>query len=642
MLLDIRDKIRGWIAYLIVGLISIPFVLWGVGEYFAGGKEEPVAVVDGREVSAREFEQAYESQRQQVIQALGGSASAEMLEQLDIRGQVLDRLIAQTVMAQYTREAGYRAPDEVLVQVIESIDAFKVDGRFDRAQYERMIQMQGMSVPGFEQQLRQDIASEQLNTAILETAVGVDPQVDQFVALRDQERRIGLLRLDRAHFAESVSPVADSEIAAYHEANADRFVRPEQVVIEYIELSPEVAASDVEIDEARLEMAYEEHVRRLEEQTVRSASHILVTVPGDADPAEQDVALQRIRDALARIEAGESFEDVAREVSEDPGSRDQGGSLGTIEPGVMVPAFEEALFELDAVGALSEPVRSEFGYHLIRLDDLEAPEIPGLEEMRAQLEEDVRRRAAEGQFHDLAETLANLAYENPDSLLPASEVLDIEVKRSAPFSRDEGEGIAEFSQLREVAFSTEVLEEGLNSDLVEVGPSRVVVLRVAERHPAEPLPLQAVSDEIRRLLKDERVETRMTEVAESLASQVESGAIGDALPEGVERVEATWVGRQDDALPNSVIRRAFALGRPAQDARLTDVVSLTGGDLAVAVLSDVRDGKAEGLSARERSELRRQMAQDTGLREADALAAALREMAEIEIRKDLRPDARTP
>ncbi|MGC9457331.1 MAG: SurA N-terminal domain-containing protein [Halothiobacillaceae bacterium] len=635
MLLDIRDKIRGWIAYLIVGLISIPFVLWGVGEYFAGGKDEPVAVVDGREVTAREFDQAYAAQRQQIIQALGGSASADMLEQLNIRGQVLDRLIGQTVMAQYTREAGYRAPDDLLVEVIESIDAFKVDGQFNRDQYERLVQMQGMSVAGFEQQLRQDIASEQLNTAVLNTAVGVDPQIDQFVVLRDQTREVGMLRLARADFAESIEPVSEQEVAAYHEANQDRYFRPEQVVVEYIELTPELAAADVQIDPARLEMAYEEHVRRLEDQTLRSASHILVTLPADADPAERDAALQEIRDARARIEDGESFEAVAREVSDDPGSRDQGGSLGTVEPGVMVPAFEEALFALDSVGEISEPVRSEFGYHLIRLDGLEAPEIPGFEEMRAELEADVRRREAEGQFHDLAESLANLAYENPDSLLPASEVLGIEIRRSDRFSRDKGEGIADFSQLRATAFSTEVLEEGNNSDLVELGANRVVVLRVAERYPAEPLPLEEVADEIRQTLEDERIEAQMEELAESLAAQVEAGDLAEALPKGVERVDARWVGRQDEALPTAVTRRAFALGRPGEDGPLTDVIPLAGGDIAVAIVSGVREGDASQLSERERNELRRQMAQDAGLREVDALAAALRDMAEVEIRKDL-------
>ena len=637
MLLDIRDKIRGWIAYVIVGLISIPFVLWGVGEYFSGGREDPVATVNGSEITARQFDQAYAVQRQQVIELLGGSASADMLESLNIRKQVLDRMIAEIVLASYAREAGYRAPDQLLANVIESIDAFKENGQFSRSRYETMLRMQGMTVAGFEEQLRRDIATEQLNASILSSAVGIDRAVDQFVRLRDQQREVSLVKLSRAAYAERMEPVSDEQIAAHYEQHADRYLQPERVKVEYLELSPETITVNMDVDELMLEQAYEDYQRRHAEQTRYWASHILVSLPAQPDVEQVEAAREKILYARSRIEAGEAFADVARELSDDPGSRDAGGELGEVKPGMMVQPFEEALFALEE-GQLSEPVRTQFGFHLIRLDRKESGVIPPLAEVREELIADLQRREVEGQFYDLAEALANLAYENPDSLVPAAETMGLTIQSTDWFDRLEGTGIARYSQFRKAAFSDEVLVERRNSDLIDLGDSRVVVLRIKDHQASTPLALEAVRDQIAAELAENQLVERMREDAEALAAALaEPDADVMALAEhyGAEVTEPRWFGRQDAELDPALLRTAFALGRPESGQRLTQPVLRPNGDYAVVMVSGVRDGDASTLSEQERQLLQAQIAQDRGLREVDALARLLRDNAKIKLRQDM-------
>ena len=637
MLMDIRDKIRGWIAYVIVGLISIPFVLWGVGEYFSGGREEPVAIVNGAEISARQFDQAYAAQRQQVIELLGGSASADMLESLNLRKQVLDRMIAETVLASYTREAGYRVPDQLLANVIESIDAFKENGQFSRSRYETMLRMQGMTIAGFEEQLRRDIATEQLNASILNSAVGVDRAVDQFVRLRDQQREVSLVKLSRAAYAERMEPVSDEQIAAHYEQHADRYFQPERVKVEYLELSPETISINMDVDELMLERAYEDYQRRHAEQTRYWASHILVSLPAQPDVEQVEAAREKILYARSRIEAGESFADVARELSDDPGSRDAGGELGEVKPGMMVQPFEEALFALEE-GQLSEPVRTQFGFHLIRLDRKESGVIPPLTEVREELIADLQRREAEGQFYDLAETLANLAYENPDSLVPAAETMGLTIQSTDWFDRFEGTGIARYSQFRQAAFSDEVLVERRNSDLIDLGDSRVVVLRIKDHQASTPLALEAVRERIAAELAENQLVERMREDAEALAAALakpDADVMALAEHYDAEVTEPRWLARQDAELDPALLRTAFSLGRPEAGQRLTKPVLRPNGDYAVVILSGVRDGDATTLSEQERQLLRAQLAQDRALREMDALARLLRDNAKIELRQDM-------
>jgi len=386
-----------------------------------------------------------------------------------------------------------------------------------------------------------------------------------------------------------------------------------------------------------LERAYEDYQRRHAEQTRRWASHILVSLPAQPDVEQVEAAREKILHARSRIEAGESFADVARELSEDPGSRDAGGELGEVEPGVMVQPFEEALFALEE-GQLSEPVRTQFGFHLIRLDRKELGVIPPLAEVREELIADLQRREAEGQFHDLAETLANLVYENPDSLIPAAETMGLTIQSTDWFDRREGTGIARYSQLREVAFSDEVLVERRNSDLIDLGDSRVVVLRIKEHQASTPLALEAVRDQIAAELAEIRLNERLREDAEALAAALaepDADVMALVAQYGAEVTEPRWLARQDAELDPASLRTAFALGRPEVGQRLTQPVARPDGDYAVVMVSGVRDGDASTLSEQERQLLRAQMAQDRGLREVDALARLLRDNAKIKLRQDM-------
>ncbi|MDD3575904.1 MAG: SurA N-terminal domain-containing protein, partial [Halothiobacillus sp.] len=247
MLMDLRERIQGWIAYAIIGLISVPFVLWGVGEYFSGGANKPVAEVDGLPISQQAFEQAVSQQRQAIIQKLGGSVSAEMLQSLNLDQQVLDQMINERVLRVFVQKAGFRAPDAVVADLIRSEPAFKTNGVFDVKKYEAFVAARGTTVANFEAGLKQDIVMQTLENAISESTIVTAPELDQIVKLRDQTREIGMFRLERARVVDTVPAPTDAQIEAYYAAHKAEFIRPERVKLRYIELSPQTLAPSVKV-----------------------------------------------------------------------------------------------------------------------------------------------------------------------------------------------------------------------------------------------------------------------------------------------------------------------------------------------------------------------------------------------------------
>ncbi|MFW6042017.1 MAG: SurA N-terminal domain-containing protein, partial [Guyparkeria sp.] len=372
--MDIREKIRGWLAYVIVGLISIPFMLWGVGEYMGGGSDPTVAEVEGDKITSRELDRAFAERRAQMIAESDEQLTAEMFEEMGLKRQVLDEMINERLLVNFIREQGYVVPDERVAQVIRGISAFHADGDFDRETYERRLAQQGMSVDQFENDVRRDQLFNTLDRALIGSAFVTDPEVRQLVALRDQSREIGLIRIDRERVAQSLPEPDEDELRAYYEERAEAFARPEQVRLSYIEITPERLAGSQEISEEALASAYEDYKARKEGEEVKRVRHILVQVGDDADAPEVDAAREAVEEARDAIASGEaSFDEMAAELSDDSSSRDEGGDLGRVREGDIAESFDRALASLE-VGELSEPVRTRFGWHLIEVYDMDKAE----------------------------------------------------------------------------------------------------------------------------------------------------------------------------------------------------------------------------------------------------------------------------
>ncbi|MDJ0777381.1 MAG: SurA N-terminal domain-containing protein [Gammaproteobacteria bacterium] len=581
MLQAIRDKVTGWIAYGIIFLISIPFALWGVNSYFGGGEAPPAAVVNGEEISLQELDRAYANYRQRLIQLFGGSMPETLGDEQALRQRVLDQLVEEFALRQYAFEQRYRISDADLNNMIRSMDAFQRDGGFDSEIYQAQLRSLGYSTLGFEQELRRSRAIEQLQAGIRGTAFTVPAIAQEFAELAGQERRIRSLRFSPP--ADAVEVTAE-EIEQRYLALPQLYQTPEQVRIEYIEVSLESVKAGIGIDPADLRRRYEDNLSAYSSPEIRRASHILL----QADDENSDEVRQRIADVRARIEGGEAFADLARELSDDPVSAAEGGALGEIERGIMVAAFEAALFALE-VGQLSEPVRTSFGWHLILLHEVTGGEVQAFESVRAELEDELRTEQAESQIFDLVEGLSNLAYEQPDSLLPAAEQLGLELRQSDWFDRGSGQGIAAEAPVRNAAFAGDVYSQGLNSEAIELGNDRIVFLRLAERRDAATKPLETVEAQIRaELLRSGRREASLKAGIEAL-EMLNSGTSLEQLARQWSAVidDHGFVARGASEPESMLVDRAFRMPRPDAAASFDGVV-VPDGDYVVVELAEVR------------------------------------------------------
>jgi peptidyl-prolyl cis-trans isomerase D len=589
MLQAIRDKVTGWIAYGIIFLISVPFALWGVNSYLGGGEVQPAATVNGEEISLRDLDQAYANYRQRLSQLFGGSIPDTLGSESMLREQVLGQLIEETALRQYTQSQYYRIGDDELNRIIRGMDVFHDDGQFSTEIYQAQLRSLGYSPLGFEEELRRNGSMEQLQGGILATAFATPVLEKQFTSLKNQSRKIRTLsyRVDRT----TIQP-SDDEIEQHYLAHTDRYRTAETVKIDFIELSLEGIKQGIEVSEDDVRARYRENKGAYTSDEIREASHILIKVAGDEDA---DSALAKITEVRERIVNGESFADLASELSEDPGSAGEGGSLGEIERGIMVPTFEAALFSMD-VDQLSQPVKTPFGWHLIKLHSISGGETQSFETVKSSLEDEIRTQLAEAQIYDLVENVANLAYEQSDSLLAAAEQLDLTVQTSDWFDQLSGSGIAAEQKVRQMAFSAEVLQQGLNSEAIELDNERVVFIRLNQLMPAAVKPLDQVQDSIKSELITTRAREQSSKSGIAALEDLRAGkTLDDLAAEWSTSInDHGFVERNQSAVDGSILRRSFSMLKPEQGP-VYEGLSNADGSYAIIELSAVlsNDGNTE-------------------------------------------------
>jgi len=635
MLQAIRDRATGWIAWVIVILICIPFALWGVNQYFEPDQGLVVAKVDDTEIGYYQYRSAYEQQRARLRELFGGNLPPEVLEDGRLRREALERLIEEEVLVQRAAGNGLRVGDGQLANALLTLPTFQREGRFSQQLYEQFLHARGLSPPGFELDLRRSMLADQVAAAIERSAIVTRRELDAALAVRNEQRRVRLLRIDPA--AIEVPPPSEQRIREWFEANRDRYAKPERVKVRYVELDRADIVAQVTVDEAELRAIYDERARQGQYLTPqqREARHILITVPADASPEQVQAARERIEALRGRIAAGEDFADVARESSEDPGSASLGGSLGYFGRGVMDPAFEEAAFS-QAEGELGEPVRSRFGWHLIEVTDVQPEQVQTFEQARDEVLRQYQESQADQIFAEQADRLATLGFEHPQSLEPGAEALGLEPRESGFFSAsgEDASGIGANPRVREVAFSDEVLEGGNNSELVDLGSGRVLVLRVAEREPARPRELDEVRDEIARLLREEDAARRAAELGEQILEALRGGASMQevAARHGLEWAEPRAITRDDTGdVPPAAADALFRLPAPDGSAPVFGGTSLAGGGYAVMALSEVGQAPALDDAEQRRRRLVQVLQASTGREAFSAVLERLREQTEVSV-----------
>ncbi|NCA69090.1 MAG: peptidylprolyl isomerase [Sphingobacteriia bacterium] len=592
MLQAIRERAQGWIAWVIVGLISIPFALWGIQSYLGVGSEPAVAKVYGVEITERDLNQRVQRARVELRDRLGAAYDPALFDEAMLRTEVLNEMIQQTILLETSNRIGMRVSDQEVQLQILAEPAFHREGRFDRETYDRLLRIQGLSPAQFEAQLRQQLIGNQLSRALLESEILTRAELEQYRRFMGQTRDLVYARVALSeHLTDE--PVDEAAIEQFYRENAARFQMPEMVKLDYIVLDvDELARATGDVEEADLQRIYDEEQMRFGRAEQRSVRHLLRNIAPDADASTSQAVLDEIQALRERILAGADFAEIAKVESQDPGSAAAGGSLGTIEQGLMVPAFDEVAFSLPA-GQLSEPVRTQFGYHLIEVTEIIPARVQPFDEVKETLREEYARHQAESVFYDIGERLANSVYESPDSLEPAAAELGLELKQSDWIGREGGDGVLSHPRVIAAAFNEEVLESRLNSDLIEPEPDvlRAVVLRVSDHRAAAPRPLDEARSEVVEALQRERASAAAEDAANALAEQVRKN--GDWPDDGaglvVERPGP--IERVTPSIATAIRDLVFTLPLPLDDEPSVDVTRLPNGDLAVVQLLAVEDGE---------------------------------------------------
>ena len=585
MLQSIREKTSGWIAYVIIGLISIPFALWGINSYLGGGQQQPAAVVDGDEISARQLDSAYARYRDRLRQVFGGTLPAAFDNEVMLKEQVLTQIIEERVLLNYIEQQGYRVSDDTLLSAIQSMSAFQQDGQFNNEIYRSQLASQGYSPAQFEQELRRSSAMGQLDRAIRASAFTVPVRAERLTNLKNQARKVRLLTVEIDSDGVEVS---EEEINDYYQQQSARYMSPARVKVNYVEVSLDTVKQNITIDEDRLRQRYEQMQDQLTSAEVREASHILITVDADASDEDVEQARQTILQLKSRLDDGEDFAELAKAHSQDPGSAADGGDLGEVERGMMVKPFEDVLFAMQQ-GQVSEPVKTRFGWHLIKLVGVSGGETQSFEEARSRIEEELKTELAETRIYDLVENLSNIGYEQPDSLLPAAEKLGLEIKTTDWFTRGRGEGVASHEKLRAAAFADDVLKNNRNSETLELSASRVAMIHLKEHEPSALQPLDEVREAVVQAVKAEKARELAQARGQELLEAVQSGKNLDevASDAGLRIFDADFIERTAKTVDPEVANAAFVMPKPDAGPVYQAVTELDG-DYSIVELSEIQ------------------------------------------------------
>lgn len=634
MLQSIREKSGTKIAYFILSLLMAAFMFFGVEGYFVATSDNGVANVGGTEISASEYRSRMSELLQRMRAMMGTSFNADFFNTPQYKRQVLDQLVDEELLTQAGAAAGVAISDARLRDEIVKIEAFQVDGKFSPTQYTAVLQANNMTVEEFERRMRRDIAVRELPAQLEVSAIATDAEVEHYLRLRDQTRSFRYLLLDAPSV--TAEQVSDDEAKAYFLQHASKFETRERVALEYVEL--DAAALVVPAaDEATLRERYDEQKSlRFGSGDQRLASHILVAVPAGADADAQKAALSKATDLLARIRGGAAFEVVARESSDDIGSRETGGDLGWIEKtGTFEPAFEEALFGL-AVGTVSEPVRTDQGYHLINARESRAADFRPFEEVRSELEAEYAASEREHLFGEKFNALVDQAFASPGSLDPAAKALEVPVGKTELFDRDAGTGIAANPKVREVAFSESVLAERNNSEAIEVGENHVVVVRVLEHKPAAARLFDEVVAEVKQSMAEERRTKQAKDQATALHQRFLAGESLDDLSAevAVSVAVAEGVGRNGMLHDPKLVTEAFKMPRPAEGMASKAMTQSGDGRHALIELTGVKDGDTSAMDDDARVAARDGLRSGYAAADNQALRETLRKRVKVVVHED--------
>lgn len=598
MMERLREGANSLVVKIILGLIILSFVFAGVGGYVTGGSVAPAAEVGGVEISQSQFEQAYQNERQQMLSQAGDfftSLLSDPTYLAQFRKNVLDRMVDQALLDQQAQALGLRVSQAQIIEQIRAIPTFSNNGIFNNDQYLATLRRAGLTPEQFAQYIRQDIERQYLIDALQSSEFVLNNELNTLYQLEGQERRVRTLVVPVEDFAKDIT-VTEAQKKAYYDTHSAQFMRPEQYKVSYIELSGKSIADNTEILEEDAKTYYDANLANYGAPEKRTVSHIMIET-GSEDAKEKASAL------LQQLKEGTDFAALAKGNSEDTFSAAEGGQLDEFEKGVMDPAFESAAFELAQVGDLSDVVESEFGYHIIKLDNINKSDVKPYETVKDEIFAQLKQQKAAEQFYDLSTQMANKAFEVEDNLEEAAALVNAKVNVTDFVSLNALPGVLANQNVLQALQKSEVMDDGLNSEVVEIAPEHVLVLRIEESRPETILPFEEVEPQITQTLKRIEGEKLAKALIDTLETELAKGEQKSLTDSGYQFSEARDLKR--DSSEREVAQLAFTMPAVKESPVFASARALNG-DYILVALDEIKvpakeDASLEQMSARVQS-----------------------------------------
>ena len=623
MLQTIRDKFTGWIAIVFIGLLSLTLIISFGNMDQTPLQDNVVITVNGEEITLFEFQEEF-SNKLAEFQDLLGDEVPEVLEQT-IKESAGEDLIIRRLLLDYLSNSGFRVSPEYVAELIRDNESFQVGGVFIRENYEAILASQGVGVDQFENDLRLQLEINQLRRGLIETAFMTNAEFTQFIELQMQERSGQMLIIDSSRFMDQVN-VDPSEVNDYYQNNLELFQSNEEVDVEYLEINIEDVAQQVQFSGDDIRDYYENNLDRFVSNEERKSSHILVAI--DEDTTDEQAA-ELIKEIQSKLE-GETFEELAKQYSDDPGSAAQGGDLGWAETGLFVPEFESALFSMN-VGDISEAVKTDFGYHLIRMDDIKPGQQQAYEDIEYELELEYSRLLAEEELFELADQMADLTLQAYNELSTVAEKMSLEKNNLDAFTRAGATFLHQDPEMVNILFSPGSIELGENTPLFQIGDSVIVARAKAHRLPST-RDFSEVQNDIQSFIMNQEAMRLANDYADELKNN-ESLVFGDLSEDDGIQVEDFQILRNSTNYSRGLSDAIFSLKKDLINEEIVVFSELE--NVYLAKISSVDTGNLSLFSDQERSDAKSDLSEQYGSQDLDGLAQSLRDNAEVFIEPGL-------
>ncbi|KAF3982332.1 MAG: peptidylprolyl isomerase [Methylococcales symbiont of Hymedesmia sp. n. MRB-2018] len=583
MLLKIREKSQGLVARFILVLICLTFALWGIQNYTGGGSETAIVKVGSKEFFQQDVNNAY-AQYSQNFPAMN-------FDENTVKKQALEKLIRDEVLLQHVEQQGLAITDDMARDFIGNLEYFQSDGKFDQQRYKSMLSTQRLSQKDFVGRIKKALLMEQFQRSLTESAFATHKDIENFFRIQNQTRDVEIISIALQQVAQQPS---QEEIETFYKENKSQFLTEEQVSIEYVQLSLDDLTADIKPTDEALNTFYEERKDLYSTKERRKISHILFSF--NEDSADDEKQLARALAAQKALQ-NKAFAELAREISDDKVTAEKGGDLGLFNIGVMEKALEDAVHSLQ-LGEVSDPVKSAFGYHLLQVTELTAGETKAFSVVKNELTVAYKRQEAETAFYDLRETLSQVSYENPDDLIAAAALLDVQIMKTEFFGKNKSASaekekttLVNNTKVIEAAFSEDVLK-GNNSEPIELASDKLIVLRIIEHKQADTKPLNEVSKDIAPVLLGIKSKTATIEKMKLVKDAVASGQSMQEVAEanGFKVQIFSALTRASGELTGQVNQAVFKAAKPIDGKPTLLSVSEPSGVQTVVNLLAVAEG----------------------------------------------------